>query len=164
MKHPEIQAFLNEGYTQFPRVYSAVTTFTNLVYDRLERCIDAAQFRGMKTNPERRRTKKSGGSADEGMWIYVSPNYNRGKAKVLLEVGLWWDCPDLAAPMIAYLGGLLNKTRFPAAGYKPKEKRLRFESLNGTPYLYAPLNEGQDPFEAIERLLAEVEPAIGALG
>ena len=160
MKHTETQAFLEEGYTHYPKSYRAVEAFTALVQDRLERCIDAARFRGMKTNLERRRTRKSGGSAEQGTWIYVSPNYNRGKAKVLLEVGLWWDCPDLDAPMIAYLGGLQNKTRFPIADYKPKDKRLRCDSLTGKPYLYVPLAQGHDPFEAIGWLLAEVEPAI----
>jgi hypothetical protein len=63
----------------------------------------------------------------------------------------------------AYLGGNLNKKHFPTSNYVRKDKRIRCDDFSGKPCLCVPLDGTQDPFEAIDWLLAETERAIAAL-
>lgn len=124
----ELEAFLQEGIKRYSSAINTVEQFQTKAGDELEgilrKRISALGGPAVPFNKDSFRGKP-GRAADWGNWIYSRFIGKLAKTKnnIELEVGIWWEPPELSLPVIFY-AGVMNEDNDKYAKAVIKNKRL----------------------------------------
>jgi hypothetical protein len=164
----DLEAFFQDGLTKFPEAYKATETFANEFSVKLETIMSAGQWKRLALASKRTATTaRYGGDVSRGIWVYAYCRTTLLSKPIALklEVGMWWGCPEIGEPLIAYLGcsegpeSLCRLDRNP-----PSSSAVKREKLMGQFRYYLPLQAGHcDILVAFTALLEEFDAVAGAL-
>lgn len=94
----ELSDFLRAGLEKFPEAYRAVQEFTEALEERLSERLAKASLGSFKVTGK--PIAGVGRDHREGCWIYAWIAGKVGTEAARVEVGLWWEAPEWASPVV----------------------------------------------------------------